>query len=254
MSEKTSINPSDIPVRSQSSINQGVRYRNVSNIKDAGYLVLGYVSKVFYKKGTLDYSLNGITNYNSLENISGTGSAPIPVDFWGYNSNGNPFGHYRAVKEGDKVLLAFVNGNTGSPIVVGVYPNDQSSYELISPVDFSDADDSTKRIQDQVLGDKKVYSNQQIFYRSGSGDLLRTLQGNSFLEIKDTENIDYLSDIWYTYDSLQDVYLSDGTEVEPESGKAPAWLLVHEDNPNYENNDGHLTRFYVNNAGKFKVT
>lgn len=253
MTEKVSIPVSDNPTRSQSSLTAGnIRYRDLSGVTDASYIVIGVVTKVFYKKGTLDYSLSGTSDYTSLENISGSGSAPIPVDFWGYNSNNKPFGHYRSVKIGDKVALAFIGGKLAKPIVIGVYPSDTASYELISPVGYESGDDSTQSEEDMVLGDKKVYSNQQIFYRSGSGDILRTLNGNSFMQISDNTQ-DYMSDIWHTYDNLADVYLSDGTEVEPETETAQAWLLVHEDNPTAEDGDSHLTRFYVNKKGEFQL-
>lgn len=253
MTEKVSIPVSDNPTRSQSSLTAGnIRYRDLSGVTDASYIVIGVVTKVFYKKGTLDYSLSGTSDYTSLENISGSGSAPIPIDFWGYNSNNKPFGHYRSVKIGDKVALAFIEGKLAKPIVIGVYPSDTASYELISPVGYESGDDSTQSEEDMVLGDKKVYSNQQVFYRSGSGDILRTLNGNSFMQISDNTQ-DYMSDIWHTYDTLADVYLSDGTEVEPETETAQAWLLVHEDNPTADDGDSHLTRFYVNKKGEFQL-
>lgn len=246
-----SIPEGDNPVRYQASLGGNQKYRNMGNVSGQAYMVRGQVTHVYYQKGTLDFNTYGSSI--SSGTTDGSGSAPIPIDFWGKNTDGKVFGCYRPVQTGSQILVAYIGGDTSRPIVIGVYPDNEESYELISPVHYNTGDDSTDDVQNDALGERKLYPNQQMMYESGKGDILRSMGGKSFLYI--SENVSgYLDDINYAYDSIRDFYDADANEIEPTMTKAQSWLLVHEDNDSDEAADGHRTRFYVNRAGELMVT
>ena len=246
-----SIPEGDNPVRYQSSLGGNQKYRNMNNVSGQAYLVRGQVTNVYYQKGTLDFNTYGSSITSGA--TDGSGSAPIPVDFWGKNTDGKVFGCYRPVQKGSQILVAYIGGDTSRPIVVGVYPDNESSYELISPVHYNTGDDSTDDVQNDALGERKIYPNQQMMYESGKGDILRSMGGKSFLYISENGS-GYLDDINYAYDEIRDFYDADANEIEPTMTKAQSWLLVHEDNDSDEAADGHRTRFYVNRSGELMVT
>mgnify|MGYP002346194406 CR=1 FL=1 len=246
-----SIPEGDNPVRYQAALGGNQKYRNMGNISGQAYLVRGQVTNVYYQKGTLEFNTYGSSIASGT--TDGSGSAPIPVDFWGKNTDGKVFGCYRPVQKGSQILVAYIGGDTSRPIVIGVYPANEASYELISPVHYNTGDDSTDDVQNDALGERKIYPNQQMMYESGKGDILRSMGGKSFLYISENGN-GYLDDINYAYDEIRDFYDADANEIEPTMTKAQSWLLVHEDNDSDEASDGHRTRFYVNRSGELMVT
>ena len=246
-----SIPEGDNPVRYQASLGGNQKYRNMGNVSGQAYLVRGQVTNVYYQKGTLDFNTYGSSVTSGV--TDGSGSAPIPVDFWGKNTDGKVFGCYRPVQKGSQILVAYIGGDTSRPIVIGVYPDNEASYELISPVHYNTGDDSTDDVQNDALGERKIYPNQQMMYESGKGDILRSMGGKSFLYISENGS-GYLDDINYAYDEISDFYDADANEIEPTMTKAQSWLLVHEDNESDEASDGHRTRFYVNRSGELMVT
>ena len=246
-----SIPEGDNPVRYQASLGGNQKYRNMGNVSGQAYLVRGQVTNVYYQKGTLEFNTYGSSISSGA--TDGSGSAPIPVDFWGKNTDGKVFGCYRPVQKGSQILVAYIGGDTSRPIVIGVYPDNEASYELISPVHYNTGDDSTDDVQNDALGERKIYPNQQMMYESGKGDILRSMGGKSFLYISENGS-GYLDDINYAYDEIRDFYDDDANEIEPTMTKAQSWLLVHEDNDSDEASDGHRTRFYVNRSGELMVT
>lgn len=252
MSRKISIPAQNLPFRRQSSLGGSVSYRNVNGTDDYSYIVLAKVTKVYYKLGRLDFTLVGEnTNVVTDGGGDGQGSAPIPVDFFGYQADGKPYGHYRPVQIGDLVTLAFLNGHRSSPIVLGVYPNNSQAYEVLSPSLYSAGDDRNSGVSNTALSEQKVYPSGQIAYRSGAGDILKSLNGHSFLAISDHDSLP-LDQIWVNYNNISN-FSFDGSLQEPQKSKAGDWVLVHEDNPDADDSDNHITRFYVNGKGEFQI-
>lgn len=242
------------PYRRQSSLGGNVSYRNISANEDCSYIVLAKVTKVYYKLGRLEYKLVNTVSVVAGQPGDGSGAAPIPVDFFGYQPNGKPYGHYRPVQTGDLIALAFVKGHQSEPIVLGVYPNNTDAYEILSPAIPSTGDDHKESIAKTALSDQKIYPSGQMVYRSGSGEILKALNGHSYLAVSD-EGLDSpnnFEQLWSTYDQVYDFYRG-GSLIEPSDEKAGQWLLIHEDNPDADGADSHLTRFYVNKKGEFQI-
>lgn len=242
------------PYRRQSSLGGNISYRNINANENCSYIVLAKVTKVYYKLGRLDYKLVNTVSVVAGQPGDGSGAAPIPVDFFGYQPNGKPYGHYRPVQTGDLIALAFVKGHQSEPIVLGVYPNNTDAYEILSPAIPSTGDDHKESIAKTALSDQKIYPSGQMVYRSGSGEILKALNGHSYLAISD-EGLDSpnnFEQLWSTYDQVYDFYRG-GSLIEPSDEKAGQWLLIHEDNPDADGADSHLTRFYVNKKGEFQI-
>lgn len=250
MTQKISIPSQSQPFRRQSSLGGNVSFRNVSGNEDNSFVTLARVTKVYYKQGKIDFKL---TNTNIVAEDStndGSGSAPIPVDFFGKRANGQVFGHYRPIKIGDLIAVAYLNGHKTSPIVIGVYPTSSPDYEIISPSFYDAGNDEDDSVAETGLAEEKVYPSMQTEYRSGSGTIAKALNGHSFLTIDD-ETTNQYNQLWASYDNVG-FFSHNGEITNPLKEKAGDWLLVHEDNPNASGN-GHRTRFYVNQDGNVQI-
>ena len=247
------INPNDNPTRRQSSLGGNVRFRDAGNVEENYGIFLAYVTHVYYQEGTLDFDAR-----DTIENLvdvglgKGLGQAPIPVETFGTNSDGKVYGQYRPINVGDKVAIAYLNGSRRTPIVIGVYPKNSSSYELVSPVPFNMKNESDNEAEVTTLSDKKIYPSQQVFYQSGKGDIFRSLGGHSFMTLNE-DQMDFTKDLDYAYDAISAFYDNNGEQLNPQEDKAQAWLLVHEDNPDSNSADGHRTRFYVAKDGEVQL-
>lgn len=251
MGQKVNIPSQNQPFRRQASIGGNVSFRNIGDNNDNSFIALAKVTRVYYQRGKLDFKL---TNTNSLvadRSGNGSGSAPIPVDFFGRRKNGQVFGHYRPVKIGDLIAVAYVNGHKSSPIVIGVYPNSGQDYEIISPSMYLDGDDEDAGVAETALAEQKIYPSMQLEYRSGSGTIAKALNGHSFLTVDDETSHQY-DKLWQNYDTVG-FFRNSSDAINPLKETAGDWLLVHEDNPLSDDGDNHRTRFFVNKKGEIQI-
>lgn len=250
MGQKINIPSQNQPFRKQSSLGGDVSFRNLNGTNDNSFITLAKVTKVYYKQGKLDFKLTNTVSIVQEQGGDGSGSAPIPVDFFGRKPDGQVFGHYRPVKVGDLIAIAYINGHRSNPIVIGVYPDSAPDYELISPSMFDTGDDNDSGIAETGLAEQKVYPSMQTSYRSGSGTIAEALNGHSFL-ILDDETANQYDQLWTDYESVG-FFNHNGETTNPLKEEAGSWLLVHEDNPDGDG-DGHRTRFYVNPKGEIQI-
>ena len=163
MTKKITIPQQNQPFRRQSSIGGNVSFRNLGGIDNNNYVVMAIVTKVYYKQGRVDFKLTNSTNHVVTETGDGIGSAPIPVDFYGYQRDGKIFGHYRPIQIGDLIAVAYLWGHKQAPIVLGVYPKSSSSYEFVAPQDaLSSGDDKDEATYDYALGDQKIFPDGSL--------------------------------------------------------------------------------------------
>lgn len=253
MTQKITIPQQNQPFRRQSSLGGNVSFREIGNNEDNTFITLAKVTKVYYKQGRIDFSLTNTNNVVlDVAGSNGEGSAPIPVDFFGRKADGTVFGHYRPIKIGDIVAIAYVGGHRSFPIVIGVYPDSNQDYEIISPSLYKDGDDNHAGIAEQGLADRKVYPSMQTDYRSGSGAIAKALNGHSFLVIDDNQISKQYNKLWSNYKNCG-FFTADGKYINPLKEKAGEWLLIHEDNPQADEADDHRTRFYVNRKGEMQI-
>ena len=250
MGQKINIPSQNQPFRKQSSLGGDVSFRNLNGTNDNSFITLAKVTKVYYKQGKLDFKLTNTVSIVQEQGGDGSGSAPIPVDFFGRKPDGQVFGHYRPVKVGDLIAIAYINGHRSNPIVIGVYPDSAPDYELISPSMFETGDDNDSGIAETGLAEQKVYPSMQTSYRSGSGTIAEALNGHSFL-VLDDETANQYDQLWTDYESVG-FFNHNGETTNPLKEEAGSWLLVHEDNPDGDGDD-HRTRFYVNPKGEIQI-
>lgn len=250
MGQKINIPSQNQPFRKQSSLGGDVSFRNLNGTNDNSFITLAKVTKVYYKQGKLDFKLTNTVSIVQEQGGDGSGSAPIPVDFFGRKPDGQVFGHYRPVKVGDLIAIAYINGHRSNPIVIGVYPDSAPDYEMISPSMFETGDDNDSGIAETGLAEQKVYPSMQTSYRSGSGTIAEALNGHSFL-ILDDETANQYDQLWTDYESVG-FFNHDGETTNPLKEEAGSWLLVHEDNPDGDGDD-HRTRFYVSPKGDIQI-
>lgn len=245
-------------VRRQSSLGGNNIKRTVTELEGNTALVWAKVTQVYYQKGTCDFTLlGGNTLLNDNSGSNGTYSAPIPVDYYGTNYQGKPFIKTRLVKEGNKVLVAFVDGKLANPVIVGVYPDSTEGYEYLAPAYTNKILDENEDTNNQVNNMLEVEPSNQIIYQSGNGDFAKSMQGKSFLIVQGSEQY-ALNDLLTNYDSLPYFYLDEeSNDINSQkvplysvNEDAPEWLLVHESN---NGTDTHRTRFYVNKKGELQI-
>lgn len=245
-------------VRRQSSLGGNNIKRTVTELEGNTALVWAKVTQVYYQKGTCDFTLlGGNTLLNDNSGSNGTYSAPIPVDYYGTNYQGKPFIKTRLVKEGNKVLVAFVDGKLSNPVIVGVYPDNTEGYEYLAPAYTNKILDENEDTNNQVNNMLEVEPSNQIIYQSGNGDFAKSMQGKSFLIVQGSEQY-ALNDLLTNYDSLPYFYLDEeSNDINSQkvplysvNEDAPEWLLVHESN---NGTDTHRTRFYVNKKGELQI-
>ena len=251
MTKKITIPQQNQPFRRQSSLGGNVSFRNLGGTDNNNYVVMAIVTKVYYKQGRVDFKLTNSTNHVVTETGDGMGSAPIPVDFYGYQRDGKIFGHYRPIQIGDLIAVAYLWGHKQAPIVLGVYPKDSSSYEFVAPQGASSfGDDRDEATYDYALGDQKIFPDGSLEYHSGNGKYFKTLRGKSFMLLDDSPLYEHL---WVGYNDIGAFKDSDQNTINPLQEEAGDWLLVHEDNNEGSNSTDHRTRFYVNKDGTFQV-
>ena len=251
MTKKITIPQQNQPFRRQSSLGGNVSFRNLGGTDNNNYVVMAVVTKVYYKQGRVDFRLTNSTNHVVTETGDGMGSAPIPVDFYGYQRDGKIFGHYRPIQIGDLIAVAYLWGHKQAPIVLGVYPKDSSSYEFVAPQGASSfGDDKDEATYDYALGDQKIFPDGSLEYHSGNGKYFKTLRGKSFMLLDDSPLYEHL---WVGYNDIGAFKDSDQNTINPLQEEAGDWLLVHEDNNEGSNSTDHRTRFYVNKDGTFQV-
>lgn len=245
-------------VRRQSSLGGNNIKRTVTELEGNTALVWAKVTQVYYQKGTCDFTLlGGNTLLNDNSGSNGTYSAPIPVDYYGTNYQGKPFIKTRLVKEGNKVLVAFVDGKLANPVIVGVYPDNTEGYEYLAPAYTNKILDENEDTNNQVNNMLEVEPSNQIIYQSGNGDFAKSMQGKSFLIVQGSKQY-ALNDLLTNYDSLPYFYLDEeSNDINSQkvplysvNEDAPEWLLVHESN---NGTDTHRTRFYVNKKGELQI-
>ena len=254
-------NTNDI-YRRQASLGGNKITRSIDNTEGNTTLVWGRVTQVYYQKGTCDFKIQGQSNiFVDNSGSDGTLSAPIPVDYYGKNYDGHPFIKTRLIQKGNKVLVAFVNGSTANPVIIGVYPDNSESYELLSPALDNKISDNTEDTNYRVNNEIEINPANQMIYKSGDGSWAKSMQGRSFLIVQGNKNFELekvsscYENIPYFYkDNASDEPVNYPTPVYSENTKAPEWLLVHEGNWELDgSSDKHRTRFYVNQEGELQI-
>lgn len=172
--------------------------------------------------------------------------AMMPMEFFNSNLLGEVYGTYRPIAVGSTVLIGFLNGNTNTPIILGVYFPNSEAVLNIAPTDLTEVSEKEYPVRDEVLTQKTVFPSQQIELNSEKGNYLRTFNGRSLLMV-DQDDFGKLSDI--TFDGTADLRLhkvDKNRTLYNVPVQAQRMLLLHQSNTD---KDLHRTRFYIDKDG-----
>lgn len=239
MSENIPLVQGDSP-RQQSSLGKSIPERQMRTMLSSS-LTFGTVRNVDYTTGRAVVSVTDPRYANSATTVQG---AIVPVDFYNYNISGKPYGQYRPIATGTRVLLGYLNKNLATPIILGIYPDDTSNMKQISPsgnVNDTDYDISTR---DRALTQKTVYPSQQLELLTPSGTYFRTYNSGSLIKVSTD---DKMSDP--TYSGQFDPYIrsQDNTHSVYEVPSDPQnMLLLHQSS---NDDTSHRTRLFVGKDG-----
>lgn len=247
--------------RRQSSL--GNEFRRVwEEDKNQVKLVLARVTKVNPRYNTVDVeSVSGKVKINKSGENSGMFSAKLPVQFGGRTASGKPFGQTTPVEVGALVLVGFIDGRRGAPVVLSVYSDIMEAKELSrSPVEGADPRD--EEIKTHTQHQFTVYPSLTYEDIDGEGNRTVSFTGKSFISMESDVDPDIggLTDdgLGSDYAELDSSYYYSGELIEPKSGKAPNILFRHVGNRvdtqgNYVEDD-HVTMLSLAQDGTFRTS
>lgn len=189
--------------------------------------------------GLNDHSVNGNRIKKTEEHIQ------LPVQNYGVNTDGNPYGTFPQVGIGDKVLLGYVYGNEANPIVIRIYP-DENLLQHITPTKQGEVTNNVDNFDD-YRAQKEVFPSQQVELKKGQGDYERTLNGNSFIARLDPSNGAIWRSDQYDGSTLDAAYdQSTGQPYQIQNQNAQDWVKVHQSNTPFDN---HITKRMITQDG-----
>ena len=138
-------------------------YKPEENI--GGYLALGKVLKVHHKNGTADIELVRTGDVISSEGINeGRFGARLSTSFAHFNEDSRTSsGSTVPVQEGQLVILAFLDGLKGQPVIIGMLPNTWENTNNILPNQYplkaeTDRDDYRESLKMLTVHPSQFYT------------------------------------------------------------------------------------------------
>lgn len=247
-------------IRTQASLGNEYkrRYKEGENINT---ISLGKVIAYHPRYNTVDvvtYPRNDVSTDSYF--TGGKFSAKLPVGFSGTDKSGNAYGQITPVEAGSLVVIGYVEGHKTTPIVLGIYGNDNESFDLSrSPVDSVDKNDPN---QDKYVDDSfTVYPSLTYSSSDGQGNKAISFPGKSFL-VLDSEANEYTESVsddglGTDYQDLDSSYYHSGKIITPKEGKAPTMLFRHQGDKLTDDGvepDSHALMFFVDQDGTMRTS
>lgn len=232
------------------------RYKESSNIDRISF---AKVTRVNYRYNTVDVT----TSHGSLD--SGTGgrmSAKLPVQFSGTTQEGKPFGQVNPIEIGTRVLIGFVEGEKTTPVVLGIYGNEQEA-EKLSRTPFEGADPEDEDLKQLAQQQFTVHPSLTYENIDGVGNRTVSFTGKSFVTTEAGANPEAggISDnsSGTQYEDLDSSYYYTGELIEPKEDKAPVILFKHQGdkfarNEEGSQEDGHSFMWFLDDDGTFRTS
>ena len=114
----------------QSSLGSNLKKTDSDDFK-INNLTYGTITKVNYQYSTVEVRTNR-TYAGRVNGTDGQYSIPFPRGFTGRTPEGRPFGSTPLIIPGMLVLLGFIEGESGNPIVLSIYSNPEDS-KMLTP-------------------------------------------------------------------------------------------------------------------------
>ncbi len=143
-------------------------YKPEENI--GGYLALGKILKVHHKNGTADIELVRTGDVISSEGVNeGRFGARLSASFSHFNENSRTSsGSSVPIQEGQLVVLAFLDGLKGQPVIISTLPNTWENTNNILPNQYPLKPDTDRGDYREALKMLTVHPSQ--FYTKVDGD------------------------------------------------------------------------------------
>lgn len=243
--QQSSFGGKETPWRAQSPTNTPE-----NTVFFARVLKVNYLDQTVQYIPEKNYLGNSIT-FNTENQNSGIQNAKLPTRFWGETIDGRAFGENTFIQQGSRILVTYIEGDKGRPVVLGVYPTDDTNNTSeLAVVNQTELDDSNYETQESAWTSRTIFPNLQFQTLSGNGDLTRTFNGDTFLRISN-DPLGFLGSQFYGLSSDASNLRIDGSEITPNDPDAQALLLRHASNTS---TDTHDSRFYLDNKGALHYT
>ena len=247
-----------------SGLQSGMRTHMVENKyhgNKISKIELGRISKVNYSTHSVAFHLF-TTGVNGERDSADTAySAYLPMSMAGRNNYGKAYGEISPVRQGDIILVGFIDDKVFRPIVLGVYPDEAISQELSRTL-TNDIDSASLLDIAAANAWYKVYPDQTYDFHDGNGTRVLSLSGHSFLlanaDVPETDNLEHKTDdssMGLDYADLQSSFLHNSELIEPVTDKAPEIIFKHQGIVDRKGNpDTHALYLYIGQDGTYRVS
>lgn len=234
---------------------------NYRNSESMNSLTLGKVLRVHHRSGTADIEL---VVYNdkliSQSNNEGKYSARITTSSAFYDpSTMTSYGTTRPLREGELVVVAFLDGQKSRPLILGSLPDTTDTARNLLP-DKYPLDLTDDRDMREAWKNLTVFRNNSYVSVDGLGGIEYGHPNHSFLKIDHDFGADYEQDY-----NLDDTFeYGNLNETDPMTGKPREFKDLEASNlpfsllasfeSNLDKNYSYWTRVYNSNGGDFRIS
>ncbi|WFG34031.1 hypothetical protein F10086_109 [Staphylococcus phage vB_SauM_JDF86] len=235
----------------QSSLGSNLKKTDSDDFK-INTLTYGTITKVNYQYSTVEVRTNR-TYAGRVNGTDGQYSIPFPRGFTGRTPEGRPFGSTPLIIPGMLVLLGFIEGESGNPIVLSIYSNPEDS-KMLTPNPLESGDIRNDDIYTYGSMMFSIFPSLNYSFQNGNGTIVRSLNGNSFLSITSEDDEKPMATdfgIGTEYEDLMSSKYGNGEIIESRNQRAPDMLFKHQGDLNTNN---HITMLQLTEQGTLRFS
>lgn len=235
----------------QSSLGSNLKKTDSDDFK-INNLTYGTITKVNYQYSTVEVRTNR-TYAGRVNGTDGKYSIPFPRGFTGRTPEGRPFGSTPLIIPGMLVLLGFIEGESGNPIVLSIYSNPEDS-KMLTPNPLESGDIRNDDIYTYGSMMFSIFPSLNYSFQNGNGTIVRSLNGNSFLSITSEDDEKPMATdfgIGTEYEDLMSSKYGNGEIIESRNQRAPDMLFKHQGDLNTNN---HITMLQLTEQGTLRFS
>ena len=235
----------------QSSLGSNLKKTDSDDFK-INNLTYGTITKVNYQYSTVEVRTSR-TYAGRVNGTDGQYSIPFPRGFTGRTPEGRPFGSTPLIIPGMLVLLGFIEGESGNPIVLSIYSNPEDS-KMLTPNPLESGDIRNDDIYTYGSMMFSIFPSLNYSFQNGNGTIVRSLNGNSFLSITSEDDEKPMATdfgIGTEYEDLMSSKYGNGEIIESRNQRAPDMLFKHQGDLNTNN---HITMLQITEQGTLRFS
>lgn len=238
-------------IQMQSSLGSNLKKTDSDDFK-INNLTYGTITKVNYQYSTVEVRTNR-TYAGRVNGTDGRYSVPFPRGFTGKTPEGRPFGSTPLIVPGMLVLLGFVEGEGGNPIVLSIYSSAEDS-KMLTPNPLESGDIRNEDIFTYGSMMFTIFPSLNYSFQNGNGTIVRSVNGKSFLSLTSEETEKAMATDFGTgtdYEDLLSSKYGNGDIIEPRNQRAPDILFKHQGDLDTNN---HITTVYLAEDGTLRFS